>query len=123
MTELRIDSFAAKKRVKLHRLLRDYGVSITSGLVVAAIVAAFAAHGGKANREVAPPERLPDLGPNITSLSQSLSATRKSWELLIKDAHHDVEMTIKGNQQDDDKGDDKGLPRAIKRITNHVYPL
>jgi hypothetical protein len=99
VTDLNFESFSAKTRVKLHRILRDYSVNITSGLIVAAIVAAFAANGGKANIEMTRPDRLPDLGPNITSLSQSLSATGKPWELRIKDSQTGVEVTLKGNQR------------------------
>jgi hypothetical protein len=112
ITDLNFESFSAKTRIKLHRLLRDLGIGVTSSLVAAALIHAFAANGGTANRDTRPPERLPDLGPNITGLSQSLSATGKPWELTIKDSQTGVEVTLKGNQSRQERESDDDFPRS-----------
>jgi hypothetical protein len=99
LTDLHLDSFSVRTRVRLNRIFRDSTINITSGLIVAALLTAVASHGGKASGELRQPEIVPDLGPNITALSQSLSATGKPWELRIKDSQNGVEVTITGNSQ------------------------
>ena len=122
-------SISIQTKVRTLRLLRDFGVNITSGFIVAGFLYVLANPTSTGYDDLNPPyvvtsespKPLPfvpvvDVSSSLDAMVKSLSSNGRPWTLTIKSSKEGQEVTIKGNQSKEPHGHPRKRHRQSRKI-------